>query len=200
MVTKNIIAPAIEQISKNNNTEIGRIKTDYFKDTQKTNGIIQPEKTQTSASGTAGLRTDILFDLYDTKGNLRQFTTIDGIKTVYLWGYNHQYPIAEIKGATYSDVTGKIAEATLNAIAAKSELSAADSITINNLRTQLPNAQVTTYTYKPLVGMQTMTDPRGAITYYDYDAFGRLKEVYYYENNDSSKKRKVEGYDYKYRQ
>jgi uncharacterized protein RhaS with RHS repeats len=80
----------------------------------------------------------------------------------------------------------------LNAIAANNELNASDSTTINNLRTQLPNAQVTTYTYKPLVGMQSMTDPRGVVTNYNYDSFGRLKSV-------AKVGRQEEWYDYHYK-
>jgi YD repeat-containing protein len=36
---------------------------------------------------------------------------------------------------------------------------------------------VTTYTYKPLVGIATSTDPRGRITTYTYDNFVRLVKV-----------------------
>jgi len=140
-----------------------------------------------------------VYNKYDSFGNLVYFTKDSTENTVYLWGYSGQYPIAEIKNATYSDVTGKISESTLNSIAAKSDPTDTDMNTINGLRNSLPNAQVTTYTYRPLVGMQTMTDPQGITTYYDYDAFGRLKETYYYENNDKSKKRKVETYDYHYK-
>ena len=91
--------------------------------------------------------------------------------------------VAEIKNATYSDVCkviGNGVEATgktsLETIAAKSD-PASDMTTIDNLRTKLPNALVTTYTYKPLVGILTMTDPRGVVTKYDYDSFGRLRKV-----------------------
>jgi YD repeat-containing protein len=140
--------------------------------------ITNYQKLTGSALVDSRMNLDITFEKYDSKGNILQITdNRTSIPTVYLWGYNYQHPIAEIKGVAYSDVTGKIAEATLNAIAAKNELNASDSTTINNLRTQLSNAQVTTYTYKPLVGMQSMTDPRGVVTNYNYDSFGRLKSV-----------------------
>ena len=65
---------------------------------------------------------------------------------------------------------------------------------LNNLRNAIPNAMVTTYTYDPLVGITSTTDPRGYTTYYDYDNANRLKHVkdaqgnvlsentYYYKN------------------
>ena len=120
---------------------------------------------------------------------------------VYLWSYNHQHPVAVIENATYNDVVNSIqgGETTINNIASSITLSDNDREKINALRTALPNALVTTYTYKPLVGVITITDPRGITTYYDYDGFGRLKEVYYNENNDTGKKRIVENYDYHYK-
>jgi hypothetical protein len=46
----------------------------------------------------------------------------------------------------------------------------------NTLRsdTRLKNAQVTTYTYKPSVGMTSETEISGRTVYYDYDSSGRL--------------------------
>ena len=101
-----------------------------------------------------------------------------------LWSYGNQYVIAEIKNATYSDVCKKVGNGNettgrtaLEAIAGKTDPIATDFTPINILRTQLPDAMVTVYTYKPLVGMLTMTDPRGEVTKYDYDSFGRLNKV-----------------------
>jgi len=43
--------------------------------------------------------------------------------------------------------------------------------------TRLSKAMVTTYTYKPLVGMTSKTDARGATEFYQYDGMQRLKAV-----------------------
>ena len=48
---------------------------------------------------------------------------------------------------------------------------------MNALRTSFPNAFIKTYTYDPLVGVTSITDPKGDTVYYTYDGLGRLQYV-----------------------
>jgi YD repeat-containing protein len=55
------------------------------------------------------------------------------------------------------------------------------------------NPQITSFTYKPLIGLYTQTDPNGKVVRYEYDGLGRLKAVIDFEGNTLSK------YRYQYR-
>ncbi|WP_315819970.1 hypothetical protein [Paraflavitalea speifideaquila] len=48
---------------------------------------------------------------------------------------------------------------------------------VDEARLYPSNAQMATYTYEPLVGMTSQCDVNNRITYYEYDAFGRLKTI-----------------------
>jgi YD repeat-containing protein len=131
----------------------------------------------------------------DRYGNPVHIRKDDSENRVYLWGYNGQYPVAEIKNATYDQIKNILGQTVIDRVASANTPSSADLTAINNLRsnTNLLNAQITTYTYKPLVGMETMTDPRGVTTTYNYDNFGRLEAVK--DENDKT----IENYDYHYK-
>ena len=105
------------------------------------------------------------------------------------------YPIAEIKNATYDEVTNKISESDIEAIAARLEPASDDWNRINQLRSSLPHAHISVLTYKPLVGVTSICGPDERIVYYDYDSFGQLKEVHSLENGI---KRTIENYEYHY--
>lgn len=189
MVYKNILSPVIEEITLRNDKEINKVKTNYTNDIIKTFGINFPSSIQTIIG--ENVTTELSYDLYDSKGNLLQYTNKDGVSVSYLWSYRKQYPIAEIKNATYATVRTLLDKDPERI----SNLDQPDMSQINALRDKLPNAMVTTYTYKPLVGILTATNPAGVTTYYVYDSFNRLKETYIIENG---KKRVVEAYNYHY--
>ncbi|MDR0863645.1 MAG: RHS repeat protein, partial [Candidatus Symbiothrix sp.] len=193
MTTENMLSPVIEKITKQGTTETARIKTNYGKNTAQTKGLILPLSVQSAYQGSSFSVTEYTCDLYDEKGNIRQITGKDGILTTYLWGYKYQYPVAKIENATFEQVkTALGSQAAVDGIANADTLSNTQLNTLNNLR-NLSNAMVTTYTYKPLVGIRTITDPRGVKTTYEYDPFGRLETIRD-ENNKI-----IEDYGYHYK-
>ena len=54
---------------------------------------------------------------------------------------------------------------------------------IDELRLYPTTAQMTTYTYTPLVGMTSQCDADNRVTYYQYDALGRMKVVLDQDHN-----------------
>ncbi|HEX8575982.1 MAG TPA: RHS repeat domain-containing protein [Flavobacterium sp.] len=169
--------------SQNRINEI--IKTENYKngvltDTQNKiyedwgNNIIAPAVIQT-AKGNAPLENRVQYSVIDnTTGNAVELRIENGTFIVYIWGYNKSQPIAKIENANYTDIqTYETNLQNLSNIGTEANL----IIALNNLRANLPNAMVTTYTYKPLVGVSTITDPKGNQITYTYDTLGRLQSV-----------------------
>jgi YD repeat-containing protein len=140
------------------------------------NGITSPELLQT-ANNSNPLETTTQFYAYDAHGNPTEIAQRDGIHTVYLWGYSSQYPVAKVTGSNYNTVKSFIDQAKLDNAANYTDAQIRDEL--NKIRTGLAgvNAQVWTYTYAPLLGISSETDPGGHITYYEYDSFGRLSVI-----------------------
>ena len=59
------------------------------------------------------------------------------------------------------------------------------------------NSLITTYTYQPLEGITSINDNRGIVTYYVYDTFGRLCEIYYVDNNGNKAVQATYHYNFK---
>jgi len=194
MIAGNQISPVIEQAEyKEGSTKYNESTLSQSKRTNYTyfqnNTIISPTSVDLKI-GSNTYETRLVYDTYDNKGNL-QYLIKDGInKVVYLWGYNQSYPVAKIEGATLTEVSNALGGAIPNLGAG----GLSDS-QVANLRNQLTNAQVSTYTYSPLVGILTSTDPNGLTTYYEYDSLGRLRKSYLMENGS---KKNIQSYDYNY--
>lgn len=185
LVRRNMLSTVIEkeQIESNNGLTL------YNECYHYPNGAVLPDYF-------AGLysRIELTYDRYDGKGNLLQCTRLDGTPVSYIWSYNYRYPVAEIVGATYNQVSAAL---NMNMTALASNKNPSESIinSIKSLKTSLPNAFVTICTYKPLTGMLTATDPSGVTTYYEYDSFNRLKRTYIKEN---TAEKNIRTYNYHY--
>ncbi|WP_185290319.1 hypothetical protein [Chryseobacterium lactis] len=127
---------------------------------------------------------DLSYDKYDEKGNILQYTTKDGTPVSIVWGYYKTKPIAKVVGAAYSQIENLTAD-----IVIKSNEDATDPtkeaellLALDNFR---PQGLITTYTYDPLVGITTITQPSGIRELYIYDNANRLKEIRARERDSS---------------
>jgi len=197
--------PLISETIKtaNNVTKtISKTETIYptsLPDTQ-TGNLLLPKSASSLDLLTGSMATDVTYNQYNSKGNLLQYTTKSGIPTAIVWGYNNTQPIAKIEGATYSQVSslaGTIVTASDTDASAginNDETSLIDLM--KAFREGLPNYNVTTYTYDPLVGVRSITPPSGVRQIYIYDNANRLKEVR--ENSQSGNLLKEYQYNYKH--
>lgn len=119
---------------------------------------------------------------YDSYGNPLEVKKSDGPITTYVWGNNGQSLIGEIVNASHAQVVEALGGSS-NASTVFSQLNSSavtDSYVndkLNEIRTNLTDAQVRTYTYSPLAGVTSHTDSKGQIIKYEYDGFQRLQYI-----------------------
>ena len=125
----------------------------------------------------------IRYHSYDNYGNPTCISQENGPMIVYIWGYKGQYPVAKIESTSnlssfYTTVTTAIGSSNMTTLAGNPT-----DAQVKNIFTGLRNHSsmtgelITSYTYKPLVGISSETDPSGRVITYEYDSFGRLKTV-----------------------
>ena len=137
----------------------------------------------------------LIFDKYDvTNSNILEQHIVNGVKTCFLWSYNKELVIAEIKNIDYniieSILTAPVIEAFSNQL--NPDKAAIDGL-LAPLKTNFPNGQIISYVHKPLVGILSQTDVKGIATYYEYDASQRLKCI---KDQDGHV---IKSYDYHYK-
>lgn len=161
----NIVSKPIKVISFKNDVQTAVQEMDY--------NVNFNAETVKAAKGTRNIEPRVRFTKYDIHGNPVEVKKEDGIFISYILDNNTAQPIAMVENATHAQIATALG-ISATALAGYTE---ANLTAINTLRTALPNAIITTYTYKPGIGVSTITDPRGLKTTYEYDSFGRLKAV-----------------------
>lgn len=187
MVDRHMLNLVVEDSLIINNIPIQLLRTNYgqFQSGYQTQLFLLPASHERKmGAGSAVL--DYTINSYTPKGKISEIQHRDGTLESYIWGYNFEYPIARIRssGTTYDAALTMMGS---NWSSSNSpHLAEVDMIDkLNDLRGNLvdSNAQVWTYTYKPLVGMTSETDPTGKIVRYDYDGLGRLIHRWDKDNN-----------------
>ncbi|GAA4778311.1 hypothetical protein GCM10023231_01070 [Olivibacter ginsenosidimutans] len=265
MLSKNMINYKLHEVTKNSSksNDLYSIKVNYFKPLSASDFYAPQTITTNKLNAREEVR--VRHHAYDKQGNILTSSLEDGTLISYLWSYNGQYPVAEVKnagqseiayagfeaegkgnwsysGATVGDDTAPagrkvyslgggnlskvglstakryvlsywaksatatgISGGTATALGSRngwtlyrrtvtgvSAVSLTGSVYVDEVRIYPESAQITTYTYDPLVGMTSSTDASGRTTYYEYDGFGRLQQV------KDTQGKPISSYDYHY--
>jgi YD repeat-containing protein len=176
----NRLLPPVQTESYNGTTKLSVHKSTYAKDATTAN-LVLPKNVYSAkfpnnipfTTNVGNLENKLTYDIYDSSGNLTQYTTEGGAPVSIVWGYDKTQPIAKIENATNAQLVSALGVTNFSAIT-ETQLSS-----LNNLRTNATFSQsmITTYTYQPLVGVSSITDPKGDTEYYTYDGLGRLQYV-----------------------
>ncbi len=130
---------------------------------------------------------------YDKLGRPTSIKTQGSPQTVILWSYKGLHPVAVIENSSITDITAAFTggATALAALTDAVEPSSTQLLRINNLRSSLASAHVTSYTFDSKLGVVTSkTDPAGIKTTYEYDGAGRLLAI---KDKDG---KLIEGYEY----
>lgn len=176
MALRNIINPVLEKLTYVGDSVIAA--TGYRYDLEEGNVVLREvleydgSKANfiSSANGFEfpNYRSVVVYEDYDTEGNVLQYSVADGPTTSLIWGYNEEYPIVKGENIGYTDLLQAHTAALVNPTTYE-----------ENIRSN-PVAQkalITTYTFDPMVGMVAMYDPSARKTTYSYDAFRRLETI-----------------------
>lgn len=129
---------------------------------------------------------------YDnTSGNTIETVQEGNSVTTYVWGYHHSLLLAIVKNATKNEVAGGLS-CTMDELQNKTDSDELIHI-FNNLRENMSDALITSYTYDASQHPLSVTDPTGKTCKYEYDDALRLKLIRDQDNNI------VKTYDYHYR-
>jgi YD repeat-containing protein len=134
------------------------------------------------SKGTQNLETRMFIE-YDSNDNIKEIKNSEdsslSMSESYIWGYNNKFPVAKISGLAYSSIPSNL----ITAIQANSIFTCSEPFNeqLYNafvaLRIALPNSLITTYTYNSYGKPNSITDPKGQTSYFEYDELQRLIKV-----------------------
>ncbi|WP_265430063.1 hypothetical protein [Chryseobacterium sp. YIM B08800] len=183
LINANIIAAPLETsvVKKQNSADLGKIILKAETKYDDLSHLFPTSMVSYDFNNIA--QTEVTYNEYDINGNILQYTTKDGMAISIIWGYNSTQPIAKIVGVSYSVASGL---ATDIISASNTDVSQGTTISEENLinkldafrkESALQNAQITTYTYDPLIGVTSITPPSGIREIYKYDSANRLESI-----------------------
>ena len=141
------------------------------------NNLVKPATLYNYNSTAGNWNVECTYTQYDTRGNLIESCDANNIPTSYIWGYNGRYMVGMAENTARSELPATITSAPL-----ATEI---DEITANSINSS-GNKLLTTYHYKPMIGITKVRFPNGITESYTYNSSGKLLDV----KNNSGKKNK----------
>ncbi|GEM_PF-3674857 len=133
--------------------------------------------------------------LYNENSRVKQVKNRSSVISI-IWGYGNLYPVIKAEGVTFQELENKIESLGTDVQWIENNIKdnyPSVKLFVGQLRSNLPKATITLFSYKPKVGVSEITDPSGKSMKYSYDGFGRLLKVT--DNNGKILKQ----YKYSYR-
>lgn len=190
LILKNEISDPVVTQTLTDNTVTSEIRTIYDEFASSTGTMTLPKSIYLKKGENAAEEDrKITYNSYDSKGNITQYTMENGTPVSVIWGYNKTQPIVKVEGAIFDNIkshaliTAAITAADNDYFSVQGQTPAETEqsliTTLDNLHkgVDFKDFLLTTYTYDPLVGVQTVTPPSGIREYYFYDSSGRLQSV-----------------------
>ena len=173
MYDKNILSPVLEKEVYKGTTLLDKVVNEY----RQWGNLFAPAYIKQLVGTNLEYRLTYSYDYY---GNPREISKDDLENVVYLWSCKGKFPIAEIRNATYSQISNILGQTYLENLTKAQRPLSTDMSLIEGLRnnTTLSASQITTFYYNSfLTGVSYIIAPNGTKIYYEYDDFGRLSRT-----------------------
>lgn len=183
MVAKHIVTPVVRH-----KTTIGDAIYEVYSPYRISSDVPVIDRIETG-KGDGKREVRIKYIRYDRYGNVLEAIKDNDLRVAYIRGYNSLYPVAKLEGAGYDYFTEEMGQ--MENVSDSTVLTQKCEVLRKSLH---KSGLVTSYTYRPLLGITSITQPNGDKTSYGYNQFGELIS----EINVNGEKEKQYSYNYKY--
>jgi len=200
LITNNNISTPIEINYINFNDEpISSFRNTYKKSSAKPDVplINRIQKKSTDETNYTDLKTVTKYNAFNPNNVSKPQVILDktGISTGYIWGYHDDKLIVQIdnfenqsiltSNTNFNSILLELDSQTKKPYSKENEKQILKILKNlrNYLNTTNPNSLVTTYTYKPLVGLTSKCDSKENCQFYEYDSLNRIQFIK--DNNEN---------------